>query len=84
MHIIERSTDGYAPSMSTIRRVLRIAKRKGFRSDWDCVGVLETGALSFGNMADDMKTTNLIAIKLSGEYRFLTEREYYELKLPQR
>jgi hypothetical protein len=81
MHVIERRSDGYAPPMSTIRRVLRIAGRKGFRTDWDCVGVLETGALCFGSISDDTRPANLVAIKLSGEYRFMTEREYLALRL---
>lgn len=82
IHVIERRSDGYAPPMSTIRRVLRIAKSKGLRSDWNFVGVLETGALSFGDISHAEPTTDLIAMKLSGTYKFMTDREYLELRIP--
>ena len=83
MHIIERRSDGYAPPMRTIRYVLRCAAKKGFRVDWDCCGVLETGALSFACIAEDLsRPSDLIAVKLSGEWQFFTDREYLALKIP--
>jgi hypothetical protein len=80
--VIERRRDGFRPSMNMILGVMREAKRQGFRSDWDCCGVLDSGALLFGCLADDMKPTNLIAVNFSGEWNFYTEREYYALRLP--
>lgn len=82
IHIIERRSDGYAPSLRTVRRILRIANRRGLRIDWDYVGVLETGALCFGNGDTMPGTSDLVAIKLSGEYRFMTNAKYLALKLP--
>lgn len=83
MHIIERRSDGYAPTLRTIRYVLRRAARKGFRVDWDCCGVLETGALSFGCVSEEvMRVSDLVAVKLSGKWEFFTDREYLALKLP--
>jgi hypothetical protein len=79
IHVIERRSDGWAPPMSTIRRVLRIAKKKGFRYDWNCCGVLESGALCFGDLSADETQADLVAVKsciTSGPYRFMTEREY--------
>ena len=85
MHIIERRSDGYAPPLRTIRYVLRRAKKKGLRTDWDCCGVLETGALSFGCISEEkMRLSDLVAVKLSGEWEFFTDREYLALKLPQK
>jgi len=81
IHVVERRVDGFAPPMSTIRRVLRIAASKGFRSDWNYCGILESGALSFGDISAD-DGVSLIAVKLSGEYRFVTDSEYLDLKLP--
>jgi hypothetical protein len=83
-NIVERRSDGWRPSDQVIRYVLRLAKRKGFRSDWNYMGVLETGALCFSHLSDDPRQADLVAIKLSGEYRFMTEREYLDLKLPER
>ncbi|HTS04771.1 MAG TPA: hypothetical protein VMP68_04245 [Candidatus Eisenbacteria bacterium] len=77
MHVIERRFDGYAPPMSTIRYVLRQAAKKGFRVDWDCCGVLEDGSLSFGCISGkERRLSNLIAMKVSGKWRFFTDREY--------
>ncbi|MCU1301994.1 MAG: hypothetical protein JWQ87_2278 [Candidatus Sulfotelmatobacter sp.] len=81
IHVIERRSDGWSPSMRTIRRVLRIAKRKGFRSDWNYAGILETGAICFADISADDSQADLVAIKLSGEYHFMTEREYLDLNL---
>ena len=83
MHVIERRSDGYAPPLRLIRYVLGRAKVKGFRTDWDCCGVLETDALAFGYISEEaMRPSDLIAVKLSGEWRFFTDREYLDLLLP--
>ena len=82
IHIIERRSDWYAPSLPTIRRILALAKAAGFRSDWDYCGVLEDGALSFGSSGDNLKV-NLIAVRVRrGKYEFMTEREYLNRPLP--
>jgi len=81
MHVIERRRDGWAPPMRVIRYVLRRAKAKGFRSNWNYCGVLDSGALCFADLGADLNQADLVAVKVSGEYKFMTEREYLDMRL---
>lgn len=70
--------EGWEPTLRLVRRLSKLAKAKGFHSEYVCALALDDRAILLVSDWDD-ESTEIIAAKRNGEWLFVTEREYYEL-----